>query len=236
MSIIIAIFTALISTLLISAVTYYVLGFTKSKLIRISNPVIENPYGNQDYVRNLPLKVRFLRVAVRPRFFHLKNTRATLVIKDHKGRLYDSTGILHWQRQPRSGIPHPLQLHKDIKNEEDLIRHMVMYHFAHNKPIDIRSNNTEKIDLLLRVEGVSKAITTVSRENRISPGSYILDLSFDADNISKTIARTFHIYIGSDLEDVRILKNSEIDQLNPEAELATTNSNLVMDQPMNNNT
>jgi hypothetical protein len=64
--------------------------------------------------------------------------------------------------------------------------------------VDIPHSNFDIVDLLMKIEGLDYALTTVSRENRIPPGIYDLVLTFFSTSIPEPIRKTWCIEITVD--------------------------------------
>lgn len=162
---------------------------------------LESPY--EDYARDMPSKVRFLRVPVKAWIGSLENVQAKMKLTNlDSGKEKDTPGILHWERQPRSGKPHPRKLHQDLKTGNDVVIHQVEVHFASNEPINISWLNEEHVDLLMKVESVEEVIPAINRENRLPPGKYKIDLRVSAQNAGHKDKR-FEIEMGKGVEDMR---------------------------------
>ncbi len=170
--------------------------------LRIGSPIVENPYGNNDFARDMPRKLRFIRIPISARFFRHRNVSCTMDITDRNGLTMDCPGYLHWQRQPRGGIPHPAELHKALKDERDIIDHMLDFHFSKNEPINIGARRSDKIDLLFRVDGLAESMPTVSRENLLPPGDYRLELHVDSAAIQTPKTKVFYLRLGPDIDDM----------------------------------
>ena len=191
----------------VSVLSFFVLHNFKRWSVYIGDPLLENPYGNHDYGRNMPRKLRFVRVPITSKYFKLKSAFCTMVVKSIPDNLnMDCPGILHWQRQPRSGVPHPAELHKSLKNEDDIVDHMIEYHFSNSAPVDIGLGYTDKIDIFFRIEGMKEVLFPISRENRIPSGKYEVRLYLDADSLRKPLTKTFRIQLGDDLEEFKVLQ------------------------------
>jgi len=165
---------------------------------------VENPYP-RDNERSFPKKVRFLRLKVKSRIGRLKEVQAELKIRNSENEYLDNAGLLHWQRQPRSGKPHPLKLHKDLVTAEDVKDHMCDYHFSENQPVDIPSGEFDKLDLLMKIEDLPYAISTVSRESHIEPGIYEIEVKVTASNVLRPKKKSFKVHVGEAYDDIRIL-------------------------------
>ncbi|WP_316367285.1 hypothetical protein [Candidatus Thiodiazotropha sp. CDECU1] len=165
---------------------------------------VENPYP-RDHERSFPKKVRFLRLSIRSRIGRLREVQAELKIKNSENEYLDNTGILHWQRQPRAGKPHPLKMHEDLTTAEDVKDHMYDYHFSENKPVDIPSGECDKVDLFMKIEDLPYAISTVSRESHIDPGNYEIEVKVTASNVLKPKKKLFKVKFGEVFDDIQIL-------------------------------
>ena len=126
-------------------------------------------------------------------------------IKNKENEYQDNSGVLHWQRQPRSGKPHPLKLHEDLVSAEDVKDHMYDYHFSANTPVDIPSGQSDKVDLLMKIEDLPYAISTVSRESHIEPGEYEITVQVVASNVLRPKAKSFKVLVGETFDDIQVL-------------------------------
>jgi len=170
--------------------------------LKIGRPLIEAPY--EDFSRGMPSRIRFLRLPIKSMFGGVKNVRVSMEVKQESGKQVDVPGILHWQRQPRSGIPHPQELHQKLKDGRDMLDHMYRFHFAANSPIDIDWRQQDKVDLLMKVEGISKASPTITRESGLDPGKYWVKVMVKADNAWQK-SKEFRLEIGEGVEDMKVL-------------------------------
>ena len=162
----------------------------------VSDPTYENPYP-KDGTRAFPYSVRFLRTLITAKIGKLQGCYGEVHIESIEGEHFDSPGLLHWMRQPRGGIGHPLALHENIKTPEDARDHMYSYHFSENTPVDILHGASDKIDLLMKIQNLDYAITTVSRESRIPPGIYILHFTLHSPSLSAPIHKNWRVEITS---------------------------------------
>lgn len=201
----IQILTSIISGIFLSVTGYFIYFWIKRFFVKIGDPVLENPYGNNDYIRDMPKKIRFIRIPIRAKFFKLQNVFCTMSVNTEDGLDIDTPGILHWQRQPRSGVAHPSSLHKSLKNEEDVVSHMLEFHFTHNEPIDIGAGYEDKVDLFVRIEDIKEVLPTISREHRINAGTYNIKLTVDASSLRRPIYKNIKLSFGEDIENFQLL-------------------------------
>jgi len=135
-----------------------------------------------------------------------KNVRVEMEMKKESDGKVDTPGILHWERQPRFGTPHPRELHEKLEGEKDVLNHMHKFHFAENSPVDIKWREEDKVDLLAKIEGISEASPTISRENGLEPGKYQTEVIVTTDNAGKK-SKKFLLSIGKDIEDMEVLSS-----------------------------
>lgn len=174
--------------------------------LRFGQPIVENPYAGGDYTRDVPKRLRFLRLPVTSQFGTIRNARMGMRIQGTNTPTgeQDCAGLLHWERQPRQQAQHLSNLHEQLETAGDVAQHMLSHHFSHNRPVDIPQNGTEKIDLLLRIEDREQLLTTNHRQNGLSPGSYHLVVTLRANNILTPIKALIDIEIENDFPGITI--------------------------------
>lgn len=174
--------------------------------LQIGQPVVENPYAGGDYTRDVPKRLRFLRLPITSTIGTIRQARASMAIQGTNTPTgeQDCAGILHWERQPRQEAQHLSELHEQLETGDDVAEHMLTHHFSKNRPVDIPQGRTEKVDLLLRVEDREQLLTTNHRQNGLRPGSYHLAVTIRANNILTPVRVMLDVEIGEDFSVLNV--------------------------------